>query len=114
LFLIDAFSLKEGTTETHKRIFSQMVKYGLENCLVSNEKLNAEETLNDIPLGKRALIGSLPTYKSILSVRVKHKGLCGFYLGKSVVNEQHYMLYNKKLNKDLKEKIDLKYVNLSI
>ena len=70
--------------------------------------------MSDILSGKRALMASLCECKSFLSSRVKQKGRCGFYLAESVDNHvPYFMLYNKKFNKKLKEKIDFMYENFS-
>ena len=86
-----------------------MVKHGIQNCVLSLERLSSNEIMNDILSGKRALIRSLGSYKSLLSIRVKKKERCGFYISElAAYYEPHYMLFNKKFNKNLKEKIDLK------
>jgi hypothetical protein len=86
-----------------------MVKHGIQNCVLSAERLSSNEIMDDILLGKRAVILTLPTFKSLLSIRVKNKGRCGFYISESAVNyHPSFMLFNKKFNKNLKEKIDFK------
>ena len=86
-----------------------MIKHGLPNCVVPEERVYSEEIMDDILSGKRALIQYLSTYKNILSKRVKNKRRCGFYISKLVANYQpQFMLFNKKFNKKLKEKIDFK------
>ena len=70
--------------------------------------------MSDILSGKRALISSLTGFKSHLSIQVNQKERCGFYLAESAINhELYFMLYNKKFNKKLKDKIDLMYENFS-
>ena len=70
--------------------------------------------MSDILLGKRVLIYSISKFKSYLSIRVKQKERCGFYLAESVYTHgPSFMLYNKKFNKKLKDKIDLMYENFS-
>jgi hypothetical protein len=70
----------------------------------------SDEIMVDILLGKRALIAPLYGFKSHLSYRVKKKRLCGFYLAESLVDHvPKFMLFNKKFNKKLKEKIDSMY-----
>ena len=72
------------------------------------------EIMVDILSGKRALIASLYGLKSFLSSRVKQKRRCGFYLAESLVDyAPKFMLFNKKFNKKLKEKIDFRYVRIS-
>ena len=91
-----------------------MVEKGIHNCLLPHEKAFSKEIMNDILSGKRVLIDSLGEFKSYLSILVKQKERCGFYLAKSVINYvPRFMLFNKKFNKKLKEKIDLKYENFS-
>ena len=83
-----------------------MIKFGIDNCVFSEEQVFSDEILDDILSGKRALIESLATYKSRLSYRAKNKGRCGFYTSESATNyEPHFMLFNKKFNKNLKEKM---------
>ena len=73
--------------------------------------------MSDILSGKRALIDTFSEFKSVLSIRAKNKERCGFYVANSaiysVTHLPQYMLYNKKLNKKLKDKIDFVYENLS-
>ena len=91
-----------------------MIKHGLQNCVVSRKKVFSDEIMDDILSGKRALIKSLATFKRYLSNQVKNKGRCGFYISKSEANYQpQFMLFNKKFNKKLKEKIDFRYVRNS-
>jgi len=90
-----------------------MVKYGILNCVLPEERVFSDEVLDDILLGKRALVESLATYKSHLSYRVKNKGKCGFHTSKSaMIYESHFMLYNKNFDKRMKEKIDFKYAKI--
>ena len=93
-----------------------MIKHGLHNCLLSNDQqFYSEETYSDILSGKRALIASLSTFKNFLSHRVKQNRQCGFHLAESVAERMpHFMLYNKKFNKKLKEKLDSMYVKCSL
>ena len=112
--LLSLSLIKEGKTEELKRIYSQMLKFGLHNCLVPAAKLNTPEIIDDTLSGKIAIISSSSYFKWFLSKRVKQKELCGFYLSKSVVDyNSHFMLFNKKFNKKLKEKIDMMYVRFS-
>ena len=91
-----------------------MIKHGLQNCIVPNERVFSDEIMDDILSGKRALIESLPMYKSIFSERVKNKRRCGFYISESEANYlPHFMLFNKKFNKKLKDKIDFRYIRIS-
>ena len=86
-----------------------MVKYGLQNCVLSEERVFSDEIMADILSGKRVLIYPLSMYKSILSKRAKNKRRCGFYISKSEVNYKPlFMLFNKNFNKKLKEKIDFR------
>ena len=86
-----------------------MIKHGLQNCVVSEERLRSDEIIDDILSGKRVLIQTLSLYKSILSERAKNKKQCGFYISESEANyEPLFMLFNKKFNKKLKEKIDFR------
>ena len=92
-----------------------MVKHGIQNCFLSRERLFSNEIMEDILSGKRALIQSLSTYKSILSERAKKKGRCGFHISELEANYQpHFMLFNKKFDKKLKEKIDFRFVRISL
>ena len=91
-----------------------MVKHGLQNCVVPEERVLSDEIMDEILSGKRALIKNFSTYKSILSERAKEKRRCGFYISESEANYQsHFMLFNKKFNKKLKEKIDFRYIRIS-
>jgi hypothetical protein len=119
LFLSLSLSLplslfKDGKTDELKRIYSQMLKLGLRNCLIPGGKLSSHKIIDETLSGKRAIIASSSYFKSFLSERVKQKGRCGFYLSKSVVDyEPHFILFNKKFNKKLKGKIDMMYVRFS-
>ena len=91
-----------------------MVEKGIQNCLLPYEKMFSKGVMSDILSGKRALIFNLSELKSYLSIQVKQKGHCGFYLAESAINHiPQFMLYNKKLNKKLKDKIDFMYENFS-
>ena len=91
-----------------------MIKHGLQNCVLPDERLFSDEIMDDILSGKRALFDSLLNYKSILSERAKKKRQCGFYISElEANNEPEFMLFNKKFNKKLKEKIDFRYVRIS-
>ena len=90
-----------------------MIKHGLQNCILPDERMFSDEIMDDILSGKRVLLHSISTYKSILSERVKKKIQCGFYISESETNYQpHFMLFNKKFNKKLKEKIDFRYARI--
>ena len=90
-----------------------MVEKGIHNCFIPSDKVYSKEIMIDILSGKRASIYSLLEIKSYLSIQVKQKERCGFFLAESVINSYPtFMLYNKKFNKKLKEEIDLKYKNL--
>jgi hypothetical protein len=91
-----------------------MVEKGIHNCLLSYENAFSKEIMNDILSGKRALLNSLSEFESYLSIQAKQKERCGFYLAKPEIDRlPHFMLYNKKFNKKLKDKIDLMYENFS-
>ena len=92
-----------------------MIKHGLQNCIVSNKRVYSDEIMDDVLSGKRVIIYPLSTYKTILSKRTKNKRQCGFYISESEANyEPQFMLFNKKFNKKLKEKIDFTYVRISL
>ena len=92
-----------------------MIKHGLHNCVLPYERVLLDEMIDDILSGKRALIESLSAFKCILSERAKKRGRCGFHISESVANyEPHFMLFNKKFNKRLKDKIDFRYVRISL
>ena len=91
-----------------------MIKHGLQNCVVPNERLLSDVIMDDVLSGKRAVLRSLAKCKSLLSIRVKKKERCGFDISElAAIYEPHYMLFNKKFNKKLKEKIDFKYVRIT-
>ena len=91
-----------------------MIKHGLDNCVLPYERVLSDEIIDDILSGKRVLITALSSYKSILSERVKKKGRRDFYISKlEAINEPEFMLFNKKFNKKLKEKIDFRYIRIS-
>jgi hypothetical protein len=90
-----------------------MIKHGLQNCVVSEEKTLSGEIIDDILSGKRALIATLSTFKSILSERVKKKRQCGFYISEANYKPL-FMLFSTKFNKKLKEQIDFRYVRISL
>jgi hypothetical protein len=101
--------LKDGKTEELKRIYNQMVKHGLHNCLLPFAQVISDEIMKDTLSGKRVLMLDLSTFKTFLTNRVKQKGQCGFYLSESVVDYMPlFMLFNKKFNKKLKDKIDFR------
>jgi len=86
-----------------------MVNYGLENCVIPKERVYSNEFFDEILSGKRALIDSFSRMKSFLSKRVKTKDRCGFYLSESLYDRvPRYLLYNKKFNKEYKQKMDFK------
>ena len=84
-----------------------MIKHGLQNCVVPEERVLSDEIMDDILSGKRALIQPLTRYKRILSERAKKKRQCGFYISEANYKPL-FMLFNKKFNKNLKKKIDFK------
>jgi len=86
-----------------------MIKHGLQNCLIPRHRLWMEHKIMDeILLGKRASIGHLSTIKEVLYKRVMDKRQCGFYVSE-IKYEPYFMLFNKKFDKKLKEKIDFRY-----
>ena len=89
-----------------------MIKHGLENCLVPYERLFSDEIMDDILSGKRALMQSLLSLRSILSQRAKNKSRCGFYISETNYKPL-FMLFSKNFNKKLKDKIDFRYVRIS-
>src|SRR4030081_2386787 len=89
-----------------------MEENGIHNCLLPHEKVFSKEIMSDILSGKRALINALSKFKSHLSIRVKQKQRCGFYLAESI-HMPLFMLYKRTFNKKLKDKIDLMYENFS-
>jgi len=89
-----------------------MMKHGLHDCVIPYNKMYSDEIMDETLFGKRALISSIFTDRKMLSERVINKRKCGFYLSK-VKYEPKFMLYNKKFNKELKERIDFRYSTIS-
>jgi len=112
-FQHDAFIFsKEGKSEAINRVYSKMVKHGLQNCLLPRSIMFSEKIINEILSGKRAMFFSLNAMKSILTNRVTKKKQCGFYLVTTVDSYTPlFMLYNKNFSKRLKGEIDSMYLN---
>jgi len=105
--------LKEGKTEALKRIHSQIIDKGEDNCLVPYVKLLSDEIMSETLSGKRALIDSIEGFKGFLSNRAEKKEECGFYLAEKASDHlPFFMLFNKKFDKQLKDKMDLMYEKL--
>jgi len=89
-----------------------MNKNGLQNCFIPYKRIYSDETMEEINLGKRALISSIISSKMILSKRVKEKKQCGYHLSKLENIEPQFLLFNKGFNKKFKEKIEFLYVKI--
>jgi hypothetical protein len=83
-----------------------MIRFGLTQCLQEWSQLYSEKTMGEVRSGRRALMGSLFSYKNYLTTQVERKGECGFYLAK-VNYIPAFFLFNKKFDSNLREKIDL-------
>ena len=93
-----------------------MVEKGIHNCFLPYEKVFSNVIISDILSGKRVFLANecFIRIQKLSFNPNKEKERCGFYLANSVIDGvPHFMLYNKKFNKKLKEKIDFRYVRIS-
>jgi hypothetical protein len=85
------------------------MKAGVNKCVLTRKEYFNEQTIKDTLNGMRAMIVSLTMTKVVLAYRVKTRKSCGFHLAELAINRVPLaMLYNRKLDKELRMRIDLK------
>ena len=93
-----------------REIHSRIEKDGTDRCFLPQLELNSESAMIQIIRGKRVILGELSNFKDTLARRVKNKNVCGYHLGsESFARVNYAMLFNKKFDRELKNKINIKY-----